>query len=120
MVRAGHAPSSATFRVLGMLHSTGGLQVGEIARRENASQATASNLVARLKREGLASTEPAPHDGRVTVVRITPVGQTLLEKLFQQVEAAMGEIGAELTREEIDALYAALPAMQKITEMGLK
>lgn len=59
-----------------------GASVSEIAARIGAHASPASRLVSRLKRRGILVTDKGDRDGRVTTVRLTPVGAALRARVL--------------------------------------
>ena len=115
LVRQGRTPGSVSFRVLGMLWShPEGVRIGEIARMENATQATASNLVARLRRDGIVETTIDSEDRRASLVSLTRRGRSLVKEIMAGFEEVLAEDSAELTDEELNKLRDALPVIQKL------
>src|SRR5579875_4173421 len=72
------ALSSTTVTTLDTLAAAGPLPVSELARRERVSQPGMTTLVNRLEAAGHAERIADPHDGRVTLVRITRAGRKIL------------------------------------------
>lgn len=115
LVRQGRTPGSVTFRVLGMLWAhPEGLRIGEIARMENSTQATASNLVSRLRRDGIVETSIDPQDGRASLVSLTRRGRNLVKEITTGFEEVLSEDAADLSEEEMEKLRQAVPIMAKI------
>ncbi|MEZ6197156.1 MAG: MarR family transcriptional regulator [Planctomycetota bacterium] len=95
----GSAPvSPARLSLLSILVFAGPRTVGELARLEQVSQPTISNLVAALEAEGLVRRVADPDDGRRREIRATPAGRRLLhaareerERLLLGLLAPLGE-----------------------------
>src|SRR4051794_17556964 len=60
------------------LDQAGPKRLTDLASCEGVSQPAMTQLVSRLEREGHVGRDTDPADGRVVLIRITPVGQELL------------------------------------------
>ena len=58
----------------------GGRTISALAAAEQVRLPTMSRLVAGLERDGLAVREPDPRDGRVSLVRATALGRSVLRR----------------------------------------
>ena len=84
----------------------GPLTLGELAKAEQVRPPTMTRLVSALEADGLVTREPDASDGRLTRVRATPGGRTLLlrgrarrvEALTAEVRALGGEDRATVAR----------------------
>ncbi|MDO5731898.1 MarR family winged helix-turn-helix transcriptional regulator [Corynebacterium sphenisci] len=115
---AGMSPGSASLRALGLLRRIGPLRVTELAERERTSQPTASGLVSRLRRAGLIESTPDPEDGRAQLIGISDRGRAHLAELERAIAESMAGLGEEVTAEEIEAIAAALPVLDRIVAAG--
>lgn len=115
---AGLSPGSASLRALGLLRRIGPLRVTELAERERTSQPTASGLVSRLRKAGLIESTPDPEDGRAQLIGISDLGRAHLAELERAIAESMAGLGGEVTAEEIEAIAAALPVLDRIVASG--
>jgi DNA-binding MarR family transcriptional regulator len=96
----------------------GPLRLAELAQLENVSAPGATRLVAELEARGLVTREVDPDDGRAALITVTPAGT----EAILRARAARAEVVAQLleglTATEIARLSAALPALEKVLELG--
>jgi DNA-binding MarR family transcriptional regulator len=106
---------AAQLSVLNMAEGEG-LRMGAIARNLGVKVPTATEQVARLERAGLLERRADPHDARAVVVRRTPAGDVAAEEANARRTDLMAAAIAALTDDELAALAAALPVMDKINQ----
>ena len=70
------------------------LRVGELARKVEIRTPSAVALVDSLVDRELARRRPDLHDGRVSVVELTPAGRRILRRAEQRLVEAFDEIAA--------------------------
>ena len=94
------------------LGDTEGLPQREIAKRLIISGSDVTGLIDRLEKEGLLARRGASSDRRVKLIKITPMGSALLDKLWpahiEQVEQAM----SSLSKREQQQLIALLTKLR--------
>lgn len=77
--------SGSGFSVLVVLATAGGeLELRTLRRRLDTSKANATEIVGTLAMRGFVERERLPHDRRAVSVRITPLGQELVDRLFPE------------------------------------
>ena len=117
-----HVPSDVVSLAQGSVLTTlldhGPLRMGELAERERTSQPTASGLVSRLRRAGLIESTPDPEDGRAQLIGISDLGRAHLAELERGIAESMAGLAGEVTAEEIEAIAAALPVLDRIVAAG--
>jgi uncharacterized protein YeaO (DUF488 family)/DNA-binding MarR family transcriptional regulator len=89
----------AQWRVLVIVAGADGVRIGEIATRLNVGIPSASRLVRRLERRGLATAERDESDRRATLVRATTEGRrvrgAVVRRRQELIEAALhGQLGS--------------------------
>ena len=84
--------------------------IGNVAQALGTSHVNAVKVVTGLERRGLVRREASPWDKRVTLVRLTPAGQEVAERL-RQLERSLEQAAAELTPAQRAALEPALGAI---------
>ncbi|EGI75541.1 transcriptional regulator, MarR family with acetyltransferase activity [Hylemonella gracilis ATCC 19624] len=95
-------------RVLWELAHTPGLTASGLAEALQLDAGYLSRLLASLRDRKLLKAERAAHDGRQTLLSLTPSGQRALAPLEQRAQAQMGALLAPLTEgEQQELLYAA-------------
>jgi len=85
--------------------------VSGIAEYLGVGQPTASHLVDKIVRLGLADRSESPTDRRVTLVHLTPKGQDLVRRLYQGGEEYYRSWVRQLTDEERKHLLNGLQAL---------
>jgi DNA-binding MarR family transcriptional regulator len=108
------AISSTAVTTLDALRVNGPMRVSDLARHEQVSQPGMTSLVNRLEVAGQAERVADPADGRVALVRITPLGlRVLADRHTARTEGLQGVI-AQLPAGDRRALVAALPAIDRL------
>ena len=74
-----------------------------------------TKIVARLEELGYATRAPHPQDGRQVIVTISAAGAGLLEDDRRRRDAWMAQRLGVLDADELAALRAALPALDKLS-----
>lgn len=92
----------------------GPLTLGELANAEQVRPPTMTRLVSALEDEGLVTREPDTDDGRLTRIRATPRGRSVLLKgRARRVAALAAEVRA-LGREDREVLERAVTILQDV------
>ena len=91
--------------------------VSRIAEYLGVGQPTASHLVDKIVRSGLASRTENPDDRRVKLVRLTSAGQDLVRRLYQGGEQQYRLWLSGLTSDELKSLLAGLTALARQAEL---
>ncbi len=89
-----------------------GKPVGTLAREWGCDPSTATWLVDRLERAGLAERVPSPDDRRVKLVRVTRRGTETLQDLMAAYQRPPAEM-SRLSRDELAALVGILGKLRK-------
>ena len=77
--------SASGFSVLVVLATAGGeLELRALRHRLRTSKANATEVVTTLVSRGLVVRSRLPHDRRSATVRLTPLGQELVDRLFPE------------------------------------
>ena len=90
--------------------------MGELSRLEGVSAPTMTRIVDRLEQQGLVALRIDPGDGRSSVVEMTTEGTSALSQLRHERTAFLAERLAGMSRKEIAALTAALPALRRLAD----
>ena len=93
-----------TWRVLALLDEKGVSSISDIATHAIAELSTITKVVYRMKADGLVSTQTAPHDGRVTHVRITDAGEAALQRVQDATSGLFKRSFAGLTPSKMASL----------------
>ena len=94
--------------------------VSRIAEFLGVGQSTASHLVNKIVRQGLAGRSESPTDRRVTLVRLTSKGEDLVRRLYQGGEEQYRSWVRELTAEEQKNLLSGLQALARAASAAAK
>jgi DNA-binding MarR family transcriptional regulator len=96
----------------------GPLRLAELAQLEGVSAPGATRIVAELEVRGLVSRDVDPDDGRAVLISVTQAGT----EAILRARAARAEVVAQLleglTPSELAQVEAALPALEKVLELG--
>jgi len=88
--------------------------LGEIARIQGVTPATATTLVTTLESRGWVNREHDPDDRRRVVVTLTEGGSAILEKSQAVVEKAMADLLESLTPEQLGRLLDGLSVLDDV------
>jgi DNA-binding MarR family transcriptional regulator len=110
------SPADLTFsryEVLVRLHfNDGALRMTHLGKLLQVHQTSVTGLVDKLEAQGLIKRTPHPTDRRSTVVRITPAGDSLLQKAIKLLNSELfRDLG--LTGDEVRALTALLTKLRR-------
>jgi DNA-binding MarR family transcriptional regulator len=94
----------------------GPLGLGEVAEIESVNPTMLSRITAQLCDAGLISRETRPGDRRAALVRATPAGRRMRERIHRERTAALGAHVDSLDEEQREALWAALPVLEELAE----
>jgi|SRR5580700_3636085 DNA-binding MarR family transcriptional regulator len=101
---------------LATLERSGPCRLTWLAAREGVTQPAMTQLIARLAEAGLVDRAADPDDGRVVQVRLTAEGQATLARRRAVRANRLAGLLAGLSPQELDALAAALPAMDALAD----
>jgi len=108
--------SAPRLSALSVLVFGGPLTLGELANAEQVRPPTMTRLVTALEADGLVTREPDASDGRVTRIRATPNGRTLLLRgRARRVAALTAEVRA-LAPDEREVLDAAVTVLEGVID----
>lgn len=89
--------------------------LGEIARIQGVTPATATTLVTTLESRGWINRVHDPEDRRRVVVSLTEGGEAVLAKSQQIAETAMADLLAPLTPEQLTRLLDGLAVLNELS-----
>jgi DNA-binding MarR family transcriptional regulator len=97
------------FDLLAQLDRTpNGMTLGELSQRMMVSNGNITGLVDRLATQGLIRRVPSPTDRRVQIVSLTAEGRKFFRAMARENAEWVGQIFADLTPSDIDALMPLL------------
>jgi DNA-binding MarR family transcriptional regulator len=102
---------------LATLQRTGPRRITDLAVVQGVSQPSMTSLISGLEREGLVERRSDLADGRVALVAITDSGAAALRARRHAGAEAVAELIAKLGADDIGLLEAALPALQRLSEL---
>jgi DNA-binding MarR family transcriptional regulator len=105
------------FAVLAHLNDSGGCTMGELAAARGIALNSATALVDRLVQTGFVQRAQPPQDRRVVRVALTPAGTRLVADLRKVRAAAFRRLIGSLGGAELEAIAAALPALDRLTRL---
>ncbi len=91
-------------RALDLLAEAGSLRIGELADRVGVDDTTATRLVDRLEKAGVAARRSEPDDRRATTVGLTPAGEELVAGIAAQRRLFFCDVLAALEPDEREEL----------------
>jgi DNA-binding MarR family transcriptional regulator len=106
------------FDIVATLGRLPGLSFRELGERTLITKGTLTGVVARLEKRGIVERAPNPADGRSLLVRLTPVGEQLFERVFPLHVAHCRRAFAGWTPSDFDALDRQLLALRAALESG--
>jgi DNA-binding MarR family transcriptional regulator len=107
--------SASTMSTLGR---TGPLRLTDLAAVEGIAQPSMTSLVTGLERAGLVERRTDPHDGRVVLVALTDAGREHIHTRRQAGAERLAALVDQLSEVDQAALAAALPALERLHELG--
>lgn len=97
------------FDLLSQLDRAGeGLTMGELSRRLMVTNGNVTGLIDRMVTEGLVARQPAPHDRRAQLVRLTPAGKQAFDAMIPKHQDFIAERFDGLSRAELAELHRLL------------
>jgi DNA-binding MarR family transcriptional regulator len=110
--------SPAQWSALATLVRRGPVRVGELAEAEGLNPTMVSRVLAHLEERGLVARTQDAADRRGTLVRATPAGRRLVRRLRARHASLLRERLAELPEDRIEAVLAALPALEELAAIA--
>jgi DNA-binding MarR family transcriptional regulator len=101
---------------LGTIVSDGPMRLGDLAATEGVRAPTMTRIVDSMVTEGIAERVPDPADGRACLVRATPAGTEIITGTRTTRSRQLVARMARLDPDQLDALYAALPALEALCD----
>jgi DNA-binding MarR family transcriptional regulator len=100
--------SMPQFSILMQLHHKGACGVSGISERFDITNAAASQLVDKLVQAGYLERDEDPSDRRAKVLKLTPSGQSLIERGGQERHRWMDDLTKNLSADEQTKIIEAL------------
>jgi DNA-binding MarR family transcriptional regulator len=102
---------------LATLDRTGPRRITDLAMIEGVTQPAMTVLVRVMEESGLVERRGDPSDKRVTLVSLTEAGASYVRARRQAGVQAFARLIDKLTDDEVEALMAALPALQHLAAL---
>ena len=115
-VRRGLTLSQVTAMLLLKEARDGTMPMGQIAHELGVSLPTASGLVDRLHRDGLIDRVVSHRDRRVVLVRLTPEGRAVFQRMLRLLSDMVTRLLADLTEAEQESLAQ---AVERVFDLSL-
>jgi DNA-binding MarR family transcriptional regulator len=113
---AGSELTPSQTSVLFTIVRLGPLGLGEVAEIESVNPTMLSRITAQLCDAGLIHRESSPGDRRAALVKATPAGRKMRERIHKERTAALGAHVESLDEEQREALWAALGVLEELAE----
>jgi DNA-binding MarR family transcriptional regulator len=110
--------SPAQSGALATLVREGPMRAGELAATEGLNPTMVSRVLAHLEEGGLVGRAPDAADRRGTLVRATPAGRRLVRRLRARHAGLLLDRLAGLPDDQVDAILAALPALEGLSDIA--
>lgn len=108
--------SLGAMAVLGALHRSGDLTIGELAAYERVQPPSMTRTVNCLADDGYVERRAHATDGRLVVVVLTDEGRAMLHADRARRDAWLDRLLADLTAEERAVLRDAAPILQRLAQ----
>ena len=104
---------------LATVERAGPMRLGDLAAAEGVAPSTLTRIVSVLEDLGYVRRDADPRDARASTLAVTPKGHETLEQLRDEGTAMLTEWVALLDAGHREALAAALPALEALSEPDL-
>jgi DNA-binding MarR family transcriptional regulator len=111
---AGGGLSHGLLSALATVRTNGPLRLAELAQIETVSAPSTTRLVAELEGKGLVTRATDPDDGRAILISITDLGIDAVASARAARADMVAELFDSLEPEEVAAISAAIPALEKM------
>jgi MarR family transcriptional regulator, 2-MHQ and catechol-resistance regulon repressor len=88
------------FAVLEALYHLGPMSLSDLAQKVLTTGGNLTMVVGNLEKQGLATRQRSPEDGRILIVVLTPKGKNLIRHLFPEHASALVDFMNALSPEE--------------------
>jgi DNA-binding MarR family transcriptional regulator len=101
---------------LATVERSGPMRLGDLAAAEGVAPSTLTRIVSVLEDLGYVRRDSDPRDARASTLAVTPRGHETLEQLRDEGTAMLTAWVSLLPPEQREALSAALPALEALSE----
>jgi MarR family transcriptional regulator, 2-MHQ and catechol-resistance regulon repressor len=104
----------AQFDVIATLGNTAGLCMGELGEKTLITKGTLTGVIDRLEQKQLVQREVPSGDRRNVVIRLTPKGEELFERVFPAHVAHLKERFEQMEPSELELLTVLLRRLRQV------
>jgi DNA-binding MarR family transcriptional regulator len=115
--RSGSDITPSQSSALSRVEQAGPVRLGTLAELEGTTAATMSRVIDSLADRHLIERVPDPHDGRASLVQLTPEGGALLHGLRARYTEALRGAMSGLSGEEQRVVRRAIPVLQRLSDL---
>jgi len=94
----------------------GPMKLGDVAAAERIAPSTLTRLVSALEERGYVERAPVPGDARASLLSVTELGTSMLERIRQETTSLLAANLMTLPADQLAALAAALPALEQLSD----
>jgi DNA-binding MarR family transcriptional regulator len=94
----------------------GPMKLGDVAAAERIAPSTLTRLVSALEERGYVERAPVPGDARASLLSVTELGASMLERIRQETTSLLAANLMTLPADQLAALAAALPALEQLSD----
>ena len=103
---------------LGTVERHGPITAGQLARHERVRKPTMTRTIRELVNRGVIERLPDPLDGRITWLKVTPAGKTLLHNARRRTDVFLMKGLQRLSADERETLQHAVEILERLAERG--
>ena len=108
--------SDIQLAALAALNRHEAMSPGELAEHEKVQPPSMTRVIAVLEERNLVRRAPHPTDRRQVILTVTEDGRALVHQVRRRREAWLAQRLRELSEEELAALAAAAPILEKLSQ----
>ena len=112
----GSGLTQSQLSALGVIARHGQIGLSELAETEGLHPTQLSRIIAVLEEQDLVRRRTSPTDRRAMIVETSAAGRRTHDKLRRERGRILSDALASLTPEQVDAIEAALPALEAMAE----
>jgi DNA-binding MarR family transcriptional regulator len=106
--RAGLSMRPYLYGILARIRDRQPVRISDVAEDTGYDRSTISRHVAELTNQGCVARESDPDDGRVVIVRLTPHGADVIERVYEAWRATLADLTADWSAEDREAFVSLL------------
>ncbi len=102
------------FDIVATLGNTSGMTFRELGEKTLITKGTLTGVIDRLEKKNLVQREVPPGDRRSVIVKLTPEGEALFEKIFPVHIADLRDRCSQMEPSELDLLRILLGRLRRV------